>query len=75
MLYLDICVNVLGNQAPICLGHRSMLVTCSGYGMHGYLCMPPIEMTIKGLTFYSETIGCHAFHCTKSIPHLPYSQP
>jgi hypothetical protein len=69
MLYLDICVNVSSNQARICLGHKGMLATCSGYGMQGYLCMPPIEMTIKGLTFYSETIGCH---CTRSIPH---SQP
>jgi hypothetical protein len=57
MLYLDVCVNVLGNQAPICLGHKGMLVTCNGYGMQGYLCMPPIDMTIKGSDFYNETIG------------------
>ncbi len=72
---MDICVNVSGIQAPICLGHRGMFVTCNGYGMKGYLCMPPIEMTIKGSTFYSETIGCHAVHCTRSIPHLPHSKP
>jgi len=75
MLYLDICVNVSGNQAPICFGHIGMLVTCSGYGMQGYLCMLPIEVTIKGSTFYSETIGYHAPHCTRFVPHLPYSQP
>jgi hypothetical protein len=75
MLYLDACVNVLGNQTPICLGYRGMLVACSGYGIQGYLCMPSIEMTIKGSTFYSETIGYHTPHCTRFVPHLSYSQP
>jgi len=51
------------------------LVTCSGYGMQGYLCMLPIEVTIKGSTFYSETIGYRAPQCMRFVPHLPYSQP
>jgi hypothetical protein len=62
MLCLDVCVNVSGNQAPICLGHKGILVTCNGSGMQGYLCIPPIEMTIKGSALYSETISWHAPH-------------